>query len=165
MGSCNAAVCWVNWSYSICSLPGTNPWLCNLQKPLHTMTKLPPFFMVDKIQRIAALSSSLCRTSILLFELKTLNFDLSVQRTLLQCSLVQFLCALAHWSLLTLFCFLNTSFLRVILPYRAAPLSLLLIVDVDNFFSRHWSSCTDIFVVVRLLSCELVADEIVLWLL
>ena len=48
--------------------------------------------------------------------------------------LLQFLCTLANWSLLTLFSFLNSSFLTAILPYRPASQSLLLTADVDTFF-------------------------------
>ena len=40
---------------------------------------------------------------------RSLNFDSSAQRTLFHCSIVQSLCTLASWSLLILFCFLNSS--------------------------------------------------------
>ena len=46
----------------------------------------------------------------------------------------QSLCTLAHWSLLTLFCFFNHGFLTAILPFRSALQSLLLRVNVDTFF-------------------------------
>ena len=53
---------------------------------------------------------------------------------LFHCSFVQSLCALAHWSLLTLFCFPNSGFLTYVLPYRPSSQSLLLTVDTDTFF-------------------------------
>ena len=73
----------------------------------------------------------------LLSEQKISNFDWSVQRTLFHCSIVQSLSALAHWSLLTSFCFLNSGFLTAILLYRPASQSLLLTVDVDRFFPNN----------------------------
>ena len=48
---------------------------------------------------------------------------------------VESLCTLAHWSLLTLFCFINSGFLTAILLYKPASQSLLLSVDTDSFFS------------------------------
>ena len=51
---------------------------------------------------------------------------------------------LVPWSLLTVFCILNSGFLTAILPYRPASQSLLLTVDVETFFHGigsvvHWS--------------------------
>ena len=53
-------------------------------------------------------------------------------------------------------------FLSAILLYRPVSQCLLLTVDVNTFFSRHWFSCAVMFGVVSLLSCKLVTDEIVL---
>ena len=50
------------------------------------------------------------------------------------CPIIQSLCAWAHWSFLTLFCFLNSGLLTAILPDGPASQSLLLKVDVDSFF-------------------------------
>ena len=58
------------------------------------------------------------------------HIDLPRLRTLIR----QSLCALAHWGLLKLFCFLESGFLAAILPYKSAWQSLLLTVDVDIFF-------------------------------
>ena len=85
-----------------------------------------------------------------------LNLNSSVQRTLFHCSIVQSLCALAHWSLLTLFCFLKSGFLTAILPFRPAWLSLFLTVDVDTLFSWHRFICAATFGAVSLLSHKLV---------
>ena len=84
------------------------------------------------------------------------------QRTLFHCCIVQSLYALAHWSLLTLFCFLNSGFLTAILPYRPASLGLLLTVDVNTLFLRHWFRCAVMFGAVILLSCKMVTNEIIL---
>ena len=48
-----------------------------------------------------------------------------------------FVCVLVHWSLLTLFCFLNTGFLTAILPYRPASQSfhtMTLVLGLFFFF-------------------------------
>ena len=99
---------------------------------IHPIKEPPPCFMVGMIQRVAALSLTYHCTKTLLFEPMILNFDLSVQGTLFHCSIVQSLYALAHWSLLTLFCFLNSGFLTAILPYRPASHSV--------FFSQWMST-------------------------
>ena len=97
----------------------------------------PPYFTIDVIQGVAALSPTLRRTQTLQFKPKISNFNSSVQRTLFHCSVVQSLRALAHRGLLTLFCFLNSCFLTVTLIYRPASPSFRFTVDVDIFFSQH----------------------------
>ena len=52
---------------------------------------------------------------------------------------------------LTLFCFLNSGFSTTILSYRPASQSLLLTVNADTFFSRHWFNCGVMFRAVSLL--------------
>ena len=76
-----------------------------MAKAHHSITKPPPCFAVIELQGVAALSP----THTLLFGPKISNFDSSVLRTLFYCSIVQSLRALGHWSLLTLFCFLNSN--------------------------------------------------------
>ena len=53
---------------------------------------------------------------------------------LFYCSLVQSLCALAHWSVLPLFCFIKSGFLTAILSYGSASQSHPFTVNVDTFF-------------------------------
>ena len=55
------------------------------------------------------------------------------------CSNIISLCVLAHWSLLTLFCFLNSSFLTAILPYRPASKWIL------TFFTTLAQLCSDVW--------------------
>ena len=52
---------------------------------------------------------------------------------------------ISYWSLLTLFCFLNSGFLTTILPYRPASVSLLLTVDVDIFFTTLVLLCSAVW--------------------
>ena len=80
-------------SDSFCPSPSTNLRLFNWQMSQHTVTDLPPCFTVGVIQRVTALSPTLCSTKTLLFDRKILNFDSSVPRTLLHSSIVQFLSA------------------------------------------------------------------------
>ena len=108
MGLPDAAVCFDSRSNSIYPSSGENPRLSYWKNP-----PSPPT---------------------LLFDPKILNLDSSSQWTLFHSSIVQCLWALANWRLLTLFCFLNSAFLTVILPYRSASQNILLIVDVDTLF-------------------------------
>ena len=124
-------------------------------KSPHTLIEPSHYFTVSVMQGILALSPTLRRTSTRLFKPNISNFNSSVQRTLFHCSIVQYLCALAFWSLLILFCFLDNGLLTVFLPYRPASQSLLT-VDIDIFSSRHGFSCAVMFGVVSLLSRKLV---------
>ena len=63
-------------------------------------------------------------------------------------------CALAHWSFLTLFCFL---FCNIGQLHKAFYLEWIL-----THFSRHWFSCAVIFRVVSMLSGKLMTDDIIL---
>ena len=119
------------------------------------ITELPLCFTLDVIQGVAAFSPNLRNTLTLLFYSKISNFYLSVQRPLFNCSIVQSLSTLAHWSLLTLFYLLNREFLTGILPYRPDSYSLLPTVNFDTF-SRHWFNFAEMFGAVSLLSCKLV---------
>ena len=63
------------------------------------------------------------------------------KKTLFHCPAVQSLHALAHCSLLTLFCFLNSGFMTAILPYRPASVfssqwMLTLFHDTDSVVHR-----------------------------
>ena len=98
-------------------------------------------------------SFSFFTNSLPLIDPKILNIELSVQSLIFHCSIVQSVNVLVHWSLLTLFCFLNNGFLAI-LPYRLASQSLLLTVDIDTLFSQDWFSYAVMFGVVSLLSCK-----------
>ena len=127
--------------------------------PPHThQNRTSTCFMVGVIQGHRGLSSTLRRTQALLFNPKVSNFDPSVQMMLFYCSVVQSLCTLAHWNLLTLFCFINSGFLIVVLPFRLASQSSLHSGRWHIFFRVvgsvvHWS--------VSLPSRKHVTDEIV----
>ena len=112
-------------------------------------------FTVGLIQRLRFFH--LLFTEHRLFERKISNFDWSVQRTLFHCSIIQSLCDLVLWSLLTLFFFLKSSLLAALLPYRPASRILLFIEDVETFFSRHFFSFAVIFGAVS----QLVTDKII----
>ena len=83
---------------------------------------------------VAVLSPTHHHTGDVLFDPKITNFDSSVQRTVCHNSISHSLWTLTHWSLLTLFCFLNSGFFTVILPYRPNPRSLLLTLFQDMGF-------------------------------
>ena len=106
-----------SWSDSICPIPGANLWLWNWQKRASFMlcswcdTGGCSYF-TNALQHI---DPSIW--------LKDFKLWFIVQRTLLHCSIIQSLCALAYWSLLTLFCFLNNGFLTAILAYKPASQS------------------------------------------
>ena len=98
-----------------------------VQIPYFTIGKCPPHY-----NRTSSMLYGWCDTGGCssfsnslphIFNPKISNFDLSVQRTIL-----------ANQSLLTLFCFHNSDFLTVILPYRPDTQSLLLTVDTNIFF-------------------------------
>ena len=131
MGVHDAAVCCDNKSDSICPSPYINPWFCNWQKPPHHISASSMLYTWCDTEGCSSFTNSLPHTD---SSIKILNFDSSVQRTLFHCPIVQSLCTLAHWSLLTFFCFLNSGFLTAILPFRPVWQSLLLMVDVDTFF-------------------------------
>ena len=158
MGSCDAAVCCDSRSDSICLHPGQIPTLQMAKAPSPTITKpSTQGFTVCAVQLFHQLFDA-HRASYLTERFET---DLSVQGTLFHYSIVQFLYTLADWSLLTLFHFLNSSSLTVILPNGPVSLSLLFTVDVDTFLSWHWFSCAVMFGAVNLQSCKLVTNEIV----
>ena len=113
--------------------------------PTHTIIEPPPCFTIGEILVVIALSPTFRHTLTPLFNQKISNFDSSIQRSLFHCSLVQSLCALAHWSLLTKFCFLNSGILPPILPYKPASLCLFPIVDVDTFFATLVQLCCDVW--------------------
>ena len=126
-----------------------------------SITEPPPYFTVGMIQGVAALSPTLRRTYTPLFNSKISNFDLSVQRILFHCSIVQYLCTLVDWNLLTLFCFLNSGFLIVVLPKRSYLLS--------SPYGWYWHIFLDIGSVVQwcleqsiLLSRKIVTDELII---
>ena len=120
-------------SDSIFSSTGTNPRLSNGKSlPLHSRVSSMLYGWCNT--EVAALSPTFRCTYTLLFDLKILNFDSSVQMTLFHCSIVQSLWAFANWSFWTLFCFLDSGFLTAILPYGSASKSFHLTDDVDTFF-------------------------------
>ena len=108
-----------------------------IRKRLLIITVPQPCYRVGVIQGVM-----LFHQLFTAFDRKTCNFDLSAQRTLTHCSIVYFSCILVHWSLFTLFCFLNSGFLTVILPYRTSSQSFLLTVNV-HIFSRRWFNCEE----------------------
>ena len=141
----DVAVCCNSRSDSICPSPGANPRLCNWQASPYSITETPQCFTIEVIRAVVALSPTYRRSKNLLFDPKISNFDLCVERTLFHSSIVQFLFAMAYWSLLTLFCFLKSGFSTVILPYRTASQSLLLIVDIDTFFTTLVQLCSEVW--------------------
>ena len=108
-----------------------------------TWCKSPSFYLAKEHNKASSLlysqwDTGKCTSSLLIHPpiwLKILNFNLSVQRTLFHCSIVQSLCVLARWRLSILFCSFNNGFLTGILPYRPASQSFLK-VDVDSFFQN-----------------------------
>ena len=144
MGSCDAAVCCDSQSDSICASSSTNPRLSNC-------------FTVSFIPGVAVLFPTIHRT--LLFDPKISNFDLSVPSTLFHCPIVNTLCALAYWSLLTLFCFLNSDFLTAILAYKPTSPCLLPTVDV---FPTLVQLYYDIWIGQPSVTQSIDSDEIVL---
>ena len=84
----------------------------------------------------------------------TFLFDHKIS-TLFHCSMMQTLCMFAHWSLLTLFCFLKSGFMRAILLYNLAS-QYYPRWGCAHLFSWHWFSCARKFGEDRPLSCKLV---------
>ena len=141
MASRDAGVCCDSRSDSIytwCKYP-----TLQLPKALYTKTEPPLCFTVGVIQGLQLFHQ--------LFKAHRPSY-LSVQRTLHHCSIIQTLCALASWTLLTLFSFLNSGFLTEILPYSPASQSSLH-CGCWYIFSRHWFSYTVMFRAVSIQSC------------
>ena len=125
MGSLNAAVCYVSQYDSICPSLGANPRLCNwqthpraLQKTLNALRIMWYRWLQPFHEHFTALRHSYFTQRLW---------------TLFHGCVVQSLCAITHWSLLTLFCF-KSVFLTAICPHRPALQSVLHTEHVETFF-------------------------------
>ena len=149
----DVAVCFDSQSDSICPSSGSNIRLCNWQELHHLNNRAFMLYGWSNTGDCSSFTSSSLYIDTPIWP-KDSNFDLSVQRTLFYFSIVQSLYALTHWSILTLFCFLNSgSWLQF--SHIGHLHSLILTVDGD-IFQWHWFSCTVMFGAVSLLSSKLV---------
>ena len=143
MGSCYAGVCFDSCFDSICSFSSAN----------HI--------------RSSSIHYGWCDTggcsSFRLFEPKISYFDSSVQRALFYFFIVHSFCALAHGSLLTLFCLLSSGFLTAILRYWPASQCLHLHFGYQHiFFTTLVQSCSDVWRSQLSVTTAGDSDEIVL---
>ena len=156
MGSRDAAVCYDSWSDSIYSSLDANLYWRKLSTPKRSLLHALRLVWYRGLQHFHQHFAT-HRSSYLTQRFRTLIHQ---SKGLFHCSVVQSLCALAYWSLLTLFCFLNSGFLLAILPYKPASQSLLLTMDIVSFI--HGIGLVVMFWTVSLLSRKLVTNEIVL---
>ena len=154
MELCDTAVCCDSQSDSICSFTWHKSQILQLAKAPKIITEPPPCFMVGVIQRVEnSFTNSLLHIYLPIW-FKDFELWFVSPKTLFYCSITQCLCALADWSFLTLFCFLNSGFLRArgLLHYVFSSHWIL------TFFSWHWFSCAVMFGAVSLLSHKLVTQ-------
>ena len=124
MGLCYTALYFDSWSDSISPSPGANPWLCNWQKTTPPSRASSMVYCWCDVRGCSSFTNSslLIDTPIWPKDFKLWFVCPKESILLFYCSV--FVC-LVHWSLLRLFCFLNSGFLTAILLYRpASPLSV-----------------------------------------
>ena len=155
VGLCDARVCCDSWSDWICPSPSANLWLCHWQKlPTPWQNLLHALWLmwyrgVQLFHQLFAVHRSLYLTQRF--------WTLICQPKGLYSKALLF-CIHVTWHS---FASSTVAFLTAVQPYRPVSPSLLLIVEVDTFFSWHWFSCAVMFTATNLLSSKLVT---LMWL-